>query len=300
MSSADTDPSTASSLINLALFVWGAVIWWRFQFASSTAEYRRCRLPATHISLSEFVFKVIVLLVGAFVGAAIGSWFAGRVPGGLKADPARVTFIAGIGFDLGGLIALLIFRRTPAWVLPSNRSLPLEYLTGNAGMAPPPTPDTAPRIAEKDVFKAGLYTYLAATMAVVVVQQIWFFVLDKLHVEAPRQPVIDLLKGTHTTAILVMAGLLAVVVAPILEELVFRAGIFRFGKQVLPRWAAFMLSAVTFGLAHASVSACVPLVVFAYILALSYERTGRIAVTMIAHALFNLTSLVLLVAGLDS
>ena len=299
MHPADTDSSTVSNLAYLALFVWGAVIWWRIQFVASTAEYRIHRLRPTRISVNEFVFKVIVLLVGAFAGSYVGTALGRHAPLDWRSDSTFTTFIAGIGFALGGIVALLAFRATPKWILP-HPALPLEMLTEDTNLRAPDPDLTAPPLPRRQILKAGFYTYLAAIVAVIVVQQAWFFILDKLHIEAPRQPVIDLLKGHHSTAILVVAGLLTVVIGPILEEMVFRAGIFRYGKQVLPRWAAFLLSAVLFGLAHSSVSACVPLIVFAYVLALSYERTGRIEVTMIAHGLFNLTSLVALLMGWDS
>lgn len=299
MSPADNDSSTVSNLVNLAIFVWGAAIWWRFQFVASTADYRVNRLHPTHISLSEFVFKVIVLLMGAFAGSYVGTALGRLAPIDWRGDSTFLSFANGLGFDVGGILALLGFRKTPRWVLPQP-ALPLEFLTERAGL-PSPSPEASSEpLPRAQILKAGLFTYLAATVAVIVVQQIWFFILDKLHIEAPRQPVIDLLKGHHATAVLILAGALTVVIGPILEEMVFRAGIFRYGKQVLPRWAAFLVSAVLFGLAHASVSACVPLIVFAYVLALSYERTGRIGVTMIAHGLFNLTSLIALLMGWDS
>jgi hypothetical protein len=299
MPPADTDSSTVSNLANLALFVWGAAIWWRFQFVSSTAEYRVRRLAPTHISLSEFVFKVIVLLLGAFAGAYTGTALAHFAPAALRADSTFATFVSGTGFDIGGILALWVFRKTPRWVL-SQPALSFEALTEQVGLPAPTFAPTVPPLPRSQILKAGFYTYLAATLAVIVVQQVWFFILDKLHIDAPRQPVVDLLKGEHSPVILILAALLTVIIGPILEELVFRAGIFRYGKQILPRWLAFLVSAVTFGLAHTSLSACVPLIVFAYVLALSYERTGRIGVTMIAHGLFNLTSFVALLMGWDS
>jgi len=299
MPPADTDSSTASNLATLALFVWGAVVWWRFQFVSSTAEYRVCRLPATQITLGEFVFKVIVLLLGAFFGTYAGTALGHLAPATVKTDSAFATFAAGMGLDIGGILALWIFRKTPRWVV-AEPDLTFDTFMEPVGHAVPAKPPVAPPLPRSKILQAGFYTYLAATLAVIASQQVWFFILDKLHIEAPRQEVVDQLKGHHIPTVLALAGLLTVVVGPILEELLFRAGIFRYGKQILPRWLAFLISAVAFGLAHTSISACVPLIVFAYVLALSYERTGRIGVTMIAHGLFNLTSFVALLMGWDS
>jgi len=44
----------------------------------------------------------------------------------------------------------------------------------------------------------------------------------------------------------------------------------------------------------------VPLFVLAVVFCLAYERTGRIETTIIAHALFNLNTFVLVAAGIGS
>jgi hypothetical protein len=92
----------------------------------------------------------------------------------------------------------------------------------------------------------------------------------------------------------------AILVAPISEELLFRAGIFRYVRTRLPRWLALLLPALLFALLHLDVGSFVPLVTLAVIFSLAYERTGNIGTTMVAHALFNLNAAVLVLAGVDS
>ena len=55
-----------------------------------------------------------------------------------------------------------------------------------------------------------------------------------------------------------------------------------------------------FALLHLDVGSFVPLVTLAVVFALAYERTGNIGSTMVAHALFNLNSALLVLAGVDS
>ena len=87
------------------------------------------------------------------------------------------------------------------------------------------------------------------------------------------------------------------VTAPISEELLFRAGIFRFLRTRLPRWAAILVPAVLFAAAHVNLATCVQLTVLGVIFALSYERTGSLGTAIIAHAAFNLNNVLLILAG---
>ena len=80
---------------------------------------------------------------------------------------------------------------------------------------------------------------------------------------------------------------LAAIIAPITEELIFRAGIFRYARTRLPRWAALLLPACLFAALHNHLASFAPLVVLGIVFSLAYERTGRIATAMVAHALFN-------------
>jgi len=299
MSPADSDSATISKLLNLALFVWGAVVWWRFQFVSSTAQYRIRRLPSTTISLTEFFYKAFVLFVGMILGAFALLQLGHFAPHQWTVDPSFNLFASNIGLDFGGVAALLACRKTPQWVLPYPK-LNLEAFGQIQNRERLPQETVAPPLPRNQILKAGVFTYFAATAAVMVVQPIWLFLLDKFHIDAPRQPVVDVLQGHHPLGIFLLAGFLAVVLAPIGEEMVFRAGLFRYIQQILPRWAAFLISAVLFGAMHLSLSASVSLIVFAYVLSLSYERTGRISVPMIAHGLFNLTSLIGVLLGWDS
>jgi membrane protease YdiL (CAAX protease family) len=55
-----------------------------------------------------------------------------------------------------------------------------------------------------------------------------------------------------------------------------------------------------FALLHGSATAFLPLFALGVFFALAYERTGRIAVPMIAHALFNLHTILLVMAGVTT
>jgi membrane protease YdiL (CAAX protease family) len=77
-------------------------------------------------------------------------------------------------------------------------------------------------------------------------------------------------------------------VAPLNEELLFRAGLYRFCRQRISRGWALAICGVLFGAVHANLAGFLPLALLGAGLALAYEATGDIRVTIVAHGLFNL------------
>ena len=53
-----------------------------------------------------------------------------------------------------------------------------------------------------------------------------------------------------------------------------------------------------FGAAHANWASFVPLAVLGVVLALAYEATGDIRVPIVAHGLFNLNTILIVLSGL--
>lgn len=95
----------------------------------------------------------------------------------------------------------------------------------------------------------------------------------------------------HGIGILVLALLVTAVAAPLCEEAFFRGMLFRLLWARLPLWAAVAVSAIAFGLAHASPAISLALLpVFTYlgiVLALVYAKTGSLTNTVLLHALNN-------------
>lgn len=125
-----------------------------------------------------------------------------------------------------------------------------------------------------------------------------------------RHPIIPLLQSQPNVATLVLAAISAVLVAPLVEEFVFRVvlqgSLERFwghGQSSGPcdekdRQADFRpiaTSALVFALMHAgSGTDPIPLFVFALGLGYLYERTHRIWPCLVMHMLLNATSLAML------
>ena len=79
----------------------------------------------------------------------------------------------------------------------------------------------------------------------------------------------------------------ALVVAPILEEFLFRGILFRAMKGSFGVGPAVVISSILFGLVHQNVLSFVPLTFLGIILSLSYERTGDLRTCIFIHAFFN-------------
>jgi membrane protease YdiL (CAAX protease family) len=91
--------------------------------------------------------------------------------------------------------------------------------------------------------------------------------------------------------LLLLALLVTAVAAPICEEIFFRGMLFRLLRTRVPLWAAVLVSAVAFGLAHASPAvslALLPTFMFmGIVLALVYVRTGWLTNSILLHGLSN-------------
>jgi membrane protease YdiL (CAAX protease family) len=133
-------------------------------------------------------------------------------------------------------------------------------------------------------FRLSALKWMAAT----VVAYLVFANLYSLLVVTPEQE--DIAKGFGAIPVQV---LLIVVLAPISEEVCFRGMLFGGLREKMPRIAAALLSGVIFGGLHAltGVSAVPPLIVFGFLLALLYEKTGSVVPAVVLHVLNNSVAL---------
>ncbi|HUX88968.1 MAG TPA: type II CAAX endopeptidase family protein [Chloroflexota bacterium] len=81
------------------------------------------------------------------------------------------------------------------------------------------------------------------------------------------------------------------VIAPICEEIFFRGFVFTVVRQTHGIFAAFVISAVLFALAHANLQAFIPILFIAVVFAYVYSRTGSLVPSMVAHGMNNALAL---------
>jgi len=120
--------------------------------------------------------------------------------------------------------------------------------------------------------------------------------LGKLGIKVPmdEQTVVSYFDGKAPAMAFIAMLLLAGVLAPIVEELVFRAGLYRFLRGKMSKNAAIVCSSAIFALMHGNVLAFPTLMLVGITLCLAYESTGSIKVPILFHAIFNLNSILLI------
>ncbi len=148
--------------------------------------------------------------------------------------------------------------------------------------------------------REGVITFLISLAPVFAVGFAWNAFLSALGVPADPQDLVRLFRNTSNLPMLCFLVGLATLIAPLTEELVFRAGVFRFLHSRVAPFNALLLSSVLFGAIHMNLASFPQLAVLGVIFSLSYQRTGNVAVPMLAHALFNLNTILMILAGLDN
>ncbi len=276
----EDSPPLPVVLFELSLIIIGIVLLWRLVLSPSA----RARLRSTPAQLAPWTVSLRDFFLCAALIAASGlvaSFIVGLLiaPFDLSAD-AR-TILNSAAFQLGLLIG-------PAFA-------PLDL--GHPALRPP---------LPRSVFVSGLVTFLIALPVVTAVNLLSLYLLDLAGLPAQQQDLLRLFAEADSSALLAVMIALAVLVAPIAEELLFRATFFRFLRQRAPRLIALLLPGTIFAALHVNwtnydgLASFLPLITLAVIFSLAYERTGRIATAMIAHAFFNLHTILLLFAGVSA
>src|SRR5713226_5787861 len=109
-----------------------------------------------------------------------------------------------------------------------------------------------------------------------------------------RQEIVNLFNSSQTIEQRVMIIVLAVVVAPISEEFIFRFFIYGVARRYFGIAVGLVFNALIFAAAHTHLPSAVPLFVLGSCFTLAYEWSGSILVSMAMHSLFNSVQLVFL------
>lgn len=107
----------------------------------------------------------------------------------------------------------------------------------------------------------------------------------RLHPE--EQEVVQTLKASSTLLNQVSLGIVAIFLAPIVEEVCFRGILYPAIKATgFPRLALWV-AAIVFAWMHFNVVTFIPLLLLAIVLTMLYEFTGNLLASIAAHSLFN-------------
>ncbi len=91
----------------------------------------------------------------------------------------------------------------------------------------------------------------------------------------------------HARAYFIAGGILAIAVAPIVEETFFRGFVFAGLSREMKFWAAATLSAILFTVAHLEPLIFVPIFLIGLLMAYTYQKTGSLWVNIMIHMGYN-------------
>jgi uncharacterized protein len=117
-----------------------------------------------------------------------------------------------------------------------------------------------------------------------------------LHSSQDQQAVM-MLRSLHDPRLLAAFAIFACVLAPLMEETIFRVFLFNATRRYWGFWAGAIVSGICFGLAHGDPIAALPLALGGVVLAFVYYRTNNAFASMITHGLFNSYTILALVVA---
>ena len=270
--------------IGLEVVIWlaGLVALWRVVVARRV--FASPALAPWPVTVEGFSLGVLLTLGGALALPYAVTDLSDKWLGVAARDGAWWQAVQAAAFQLGLLAGLLI----AALFLRLNKSGRISDLAAPEVFRPEPTHYPV---------MAGATVFLISIPVINGIGFFWKRLVEALGFSAAEQDMVSLFRDCDDPQRwLFMVGL-ATVIAPLTEELVFRAGLFRFLRNRLPRGLALVIPATLFALLHGNLVAVVPLCALGVFFAIAYEQTGRISVPIIAHALFNLHTILLVMAG---
>ncbi len=125
------------------------------------------------------------------------------------------------------------------------------------------------------------------------------FIWQPLGFGATPQKAVELLSTTESPVLRLLMGVSACVVAPVIEETIFRGFLYPVFKRFTHAGFAAVFTALFFGVVHANLGAFLPLSVLGLVLVFAWER-GGLLLPVALHALFNTASLVFMAVAHSS
>ena len=213
------------------------------------------------------VVLILIVLLAAQLAIRAAAWVGGHWGWSFLDSAVTAAFWQGLGFHGVGLAALAwsVSRRRISWA--HAFGINWRNLIRQTGQ--------------------GVLWYIAILPVIFMVSLIYQVILFYWGYPLSIQNVILIFLEPQSAAIQVFLLVLAIVIAPMAEEALFRG----IALPLLARTAgvipAIVLTAACFALMHFHVPALVPLFVLASGFAVAYIVSGSLWVPIVMHALFN-------------
>ncbi len=278
-----TSPSPILTTIEIVLWVVGLIVLWRVQFSQTSREKTPNRLKPWELLPTSILSMALCVISGGWLAQYIVSNLSNHTLGVAATNVELWELVQGTAFQLGLLAGVVV----SAFLIRFEKPKPV--ITDAIAPTPYPRP-----------FLAAVGTFLIALSVLTIVGFVWKKGLETLGLDVSEQDAIEIFRQADSPTKLIVFVVLAVIIAPLTEELIFRAGLFRYLRTRMPRWIALLAPAAIFAALHSNLVAFVPLLLLGILFSLAYERTGRISVTIVAHGLFNLHTILLILAGVTA
>jgi membrane protease YdiL (CAAX protease family) len=153
-----------------------------------------------------------------------------------------------------------------------------------------------PRLAKRSLHELGFKPLrvsdvgvaMLGAIAMIVVVEGGAAILEAITHQKHEQGVVELFKAVlRQPASMWFFVIFACVLAPFMEETIFRVFCFNIGLRYGGFWVGAVASGLLFGLAHTDPFVLVPLALGGIVLATVYYRTGNAFASMITHGVFN-------------
>ncbi|MDQ6625714.1 MAG: CPBP family intramembrane metalloprotease, partial [Verrucomicrobiota bacterium] len=115
-----------------------------------------------------------------------------------------------------------------------------------------------------------------------------------LRLPTSRQTIVELFSGSETLQQRVIIIILAVGIAPLVEEFVFRFFLYGVLRRYFGRFIGTVSNAMLFSAVHAHIPSAAPLFVLGLCFSIAYELSGSIFVSMSFYYIFNSMTLIAL------
>ncbi len=135
----------------------------------------------------------------------------------------------------------------------------------------------------------GVQTYAVAVPIIILISLVSKYFIDENPLES--NPVFTLLIDGDSSFAFISVFVMAVVLAPILEEILFRGLLFRLLQRKWSTELAAVVTSVIFGMIHFNLYSFLPITILGMILAWSCQKSNSLITPIIAHALWNGTTL---------
>ncbi|MBK8090622.1 MAG: CPBP family intramembrane metalloprotease [Verrucomicrobiaceae bacterium] len=152
-------------------------------------------------------------------------------------------------------------------------------------------------------WRRALLTVLAGMLIIYLVvggvALVWMQWLEQMAPGAEAQDLVKAFSESDSWSFRLLITLAAVVVAPVVEETLFRGFFYAVLKRYTDAPFAAVVTGLFFAIMHLHVGSLLPLWALAMLLCAAYEFSGCLLVPILLHAVFNGTSIVLMLIGVE-